>query len=146
MKTKVRSVVRALRAALASRSTRRARAHEGMTLIEIMVVVIIMALIASAVGIGVFRQLASSRIKLTQQAVRTISSAIQIYQNDHPDVCPTIEQLQQDGALDRNAASQDPWSHAFAITCDGENIVVASGGPDGRAGTGDDIVFPPTGH
>ena len=116
-----------------------ARGTAGMTLIEIMVVVIIMGLIASAVGFGVFRFLAKAKIRTAEQEVSSIRSAIQIYQNDHPDQCPTVEQMRTDGQLDRNAASNDPWGHPFTINCDGETISVVSAGPDGRAGTQDDV-------
>jgi general secretion pathway protein G len=133
-----------------ARTSRRTSAHErfrrllargaaGMTLIEIMVVVIIMGLIASAVGFGVFKFLAKAKIKTAEQEVQHIRSAIQIYQNDHPDQCPTVDQMRTDGQLDRNASANDPWNHPFTINCDGENISVVSMGPDGRAGTQDDI-------
>ncbi len=122
-----------------------ARGTAGMTLIEIMVVVIIMGLIASAVGFGVFRFLGKAKVQTATQEVSRIRSAIQIYQNDHPDQCPTIEQMQQDGQLDRNASANDPWQHPFVINCDGENISVVSAGPDGRPGTADDIPQARTG-
>jgi general secretion pathway protein G len=116
-----------------------ARGAAGMTLIEIMVVVIIMGLIASAVGFGVFRMLARAKIRTAEQEVSRIRSAIQLYQHDHSDQCPTIDQLVADGQLDRSASTNDPWGHAFAIACDGDNITVQSAGPDGRPGTADDI-------
>ena len=115
------------------------RGAAGMTLIEIMVVVIIMGLIASAVGFGVFRFLAKAKVKTAEQEVSRIRSAIQIYQNDHPDQCPSVDQMRTDGQLDRNASANDPWGHPFTINCDGENINVVSMGPDGRAGSQDDI-------
>ncbi len=122
-----------------------ARGSAGMTLIEIMVVVIIMGLIASAVGFGVFRFLAKAKINTAQQEVAQIRSAVQIYQNDHPDQCPTVDQMKEDGQLDRNASSNDPWGHAFTIGCDGENITVVSAGPDGHPGSADDIGGTPSG-
>lgn len=115
------------------------RGAAGMTLIEIMVVVIIMGLIASAVGVNVFNQLKRARIRTTEQAIEAVRSAVQLYQNDHPDGCPTIEQLTQGRFLDANRSSTDAWNRAFRISCDNNEVSVSSAGPDGQFGTDDDL-------
>lgn len=116
-----------------------ARGRAGMTLIEIMVVVIIMGLIASGVGFAVFNQLKQAKVRDTQQAIEALRTAIRLYQNDHPNQCPTVEQLQSSGILERNRRTTDGWSRAFHINCEGEEVTVVSDGPDGRQGTDDDI-------
>ena len=126
--------VRARRLSRALRFTQR-----GMTLIEIMIVVVIMGLIASAVGIGVFNQAKKARIEDAKQAVRTIEHAVQLWQQDHPSGCPTMEQLIREGTLDRRQRSKDPWENDFVIQCENSDVSVHSKGPDGQDGTDDDI-------
>jgi prepilin-type N-terminal cleavage/methylation domain-containing protein len=62
----------------APRPARRA-AQRGMTLVEIMIVVVIMGLIASAVGIAVFNQAKKARVKTAEQEARTIEHAVQLW-------------------------------------------------------------------
>ena len=113
-----------------------------MTLVEIMIVVVIMSMIASAVGIAVFAQAKKARIKSAEQEVHVIEHAVGLYQQDHPSGCPTIDQLVADGALDRRQRTRDPWNNEFSISCDNGDVNVRSKGPDGREGTDDDIPQP----
>lgn len=110
-----------------------------MTLIEIMVVVIIMGLIASAVGFSVFGQLKRAKIRTAEQEIDVVRSSVRLYENDHPGQCPTVEQLQAEGFLDRNRRTVDPWGHGYVIACETGEVGVMSPGPDGRPGTDDDI-------
>jgi general secretion pathway protein G len=120
---------------------RRARraAQRGMTLIEIMIVVVIMGLIASAVGIGVFNQAKKARVETSTTEARNIEHAVQLWQQDHPNGCPTVVQLQNDRVLDSHARSKDPWDNDYMISCEGGDVTVRSKGPDGQEGTDDDI-------
>jgi general secretion pathway protein G len=119
-----------------------ARGAAGMTLIEIMVVVIIMGLIASGVGFAVFNQLKKARIKTTEQAVETVRAAVRLYENDHPGQCPTMENLVSEGHLERSRATTDAWGHPFVIQCENGEVQVSSNGPNGRPGDDDDIPNP----
>lgn len=120
------------------RRSRRA-AQRGMTLIEIMIVVVIMGLIASAVGIGVFNQAKRAREQTAQQEVRAIEHAVQLWQQDHPTGCPTVAQLQADRVLDNHTRSKDPWDNDYLVSCENNDVTVRSKGPDGQEGTDDDI-------
>lgn len=111
----------------------------GMTLVEIMIVVVIMGLIASAVGLAVFNQAKKARVEDAKQGVRAIEHAVQLYQQDHPNQCPTVQQLVSEGTLDRRQRTKDPWDNDFSIACEGGDVTVRSRGPDGREGTDDDI-------
>ena len=140
---RARAIARALlgvdRARRQNRRGRRLAARAGMTLIEIMVVVIIIGLMMGGIGFGAFNFLKRAKVKNTEQAVGLVREAVRLYENDHPGQCPTVQQLQSEGFLDRTKSANDAWGHAFSITCDGENISVSSPGPDGRPGTDDDI-------
>ncbi|MBN8610719.1 MAG: type II secretion system protein GspG [Deltaproteobacteria bacterium] len=39
----------------------------------------------------------------------------------------------------RVSSPEDPWENEFAIACHGDDVTVASAGPDERFGTADDV-------
>jgi general secretion pathway protein G len=119
-------------------AARRTRA-EGMTLVELMIVVIIMALIATAVGVAVLPQIKKARIKSTKADAQAVRSAVQLWMSDNPNKCPSIQDMLNDGVLDKTKRTTDAWDNAFSIGCEGDDVVVVSAGPDGQMGTEDDI-------
>jgi len=106
----------------------------GMTLTEIMVVVIIMALIATGVALAVLPRLKEARVRATRADIRVVQSAATMWLADNTG-CPSIDQL----GLSRGARTKDAWDNDFIIKCDGEEPTVTSNGPDGEEGTEDDI-------
>ncbi|MET0340725.1 MAG: prepilin-type N-terminal cleavage/methylation domain-containing protein [Polyangiales bacterium] len=122
-----------------TRARKRALRQQGMTLIEIMIVVVIMALVATGVGIAVIPQLQKAKIRQAESAVATVRSAVQLYMATNNAECATMEQLLQDKAIDKATATKDSWDHDFKIECDGTEVTVASAGPDGEFETEDDI-------
>lgn len=117
----------------------RRRGREGMTLVEIMIVVIIMALIATAVGIAVLPMLESSRVKQATTDVAGIrGAAVTWFAGGHAD-CPSVSDRIDEGILDRHARDEDPWGSAFVIECEDADVDVISAGPDRELGTSDDI-------
>lgn len=111
-----------------------------MTLVEIMIVVIIMALIATAVGVAVLPALGRARVNQTRSDSQAVRSAVLLYLGQEPGAdCPTMEQLLEAGTIDHSRRTTDAWDHPFLIECDGEDIIVRSNGPDGQPGTEDDI-------
>jgi general secretion pathway protein G len=122
----------------AERVARRAR-QLGMTLIEIMIVVVIMALVATGVGMAVLPQLERAKIRSTESAVNTVRNAVQLYIATNNTECATMQELIDDKQIDKSTATQDPWKHDFVIECDGTDITVRSAGPDGELETADDI-------
>jgi general secretion pathway protein G len=119
---------------------RRSRKLEGMTLVEIMVVVIIMTLIASAVGVAVFQQKKKADIKDTKMGAAAVSSAATLWVSEHAGQCPSVQQLIDDGDLDGHKRTKDAWDNDFTIECDDSGISVKSAGPDKQMGTEDDIT------
>jgi general secretion pathway protein G len=113
--------------------------RQGMTLIEIMIVVVIMALVATGVSIAVIPQLNKAKVSNAKAAVQTVRSAVGVYMATNNAECATVQQLIDDKVLDKSTASRDPWDHEFKIECDGTEITVTSAGPDGELGTTDDV-------
>ena len=122
-----------------ARAVRRALARQGMTLIEIMIVVVIMALVATGVGIAVIPQLQKAKIQQTKGAVQTVRSAVALYRATNNADCATMDQLLQDKAIDKSTSTKDSWDNDFRIECDGTDINVTSAGPDKEFETEDDI-------
>ncbi len=121
------------------RAARKLQSQRGMTLIEIMIVVVIMALVATGVSIAVIPQLNKARIKQAESAVETVRTAVQLYVATNNANCATMDQLIEDKAIDKSKATTDPWDRAYRIECDGTEITVISAGPDGEFDTDDDI-------
>jgi general secretion pathway protein G len=131
--------MRTLRRALnGRRALSRRRRQAGMTLVEIMIVVIIMALIATAVGVAVLPRLKQARIDSTRTDARTVAGAVEMYVGQNSE-CPTMEALVQEGFVNSSTRTTDAWDNAFQINCEGDSIEVVSAGPDGQMGTDDDI-------
>ncbi len=120
----------------------RSRAHravEGMTLIEIMIVVVIMAMVAAGVGFAVLPQLDRAKKQNTEAAIESVRGAVQLYVATNNAECATVPQLIEEKFLDKAKASTDSWDHEFRIECDGTEITVTSAGSDGQFDTEDDI-------
>ncbi|MBW2277588.1 MAG: type II secretion system protein GspG [Deltaproteobacteria bacterium] len=125
------------------RRTQRARrrtavelaAQRGVTLIEIMIVVIIMALIATGVAVAVIPAMERARIKTARSDVAAIRSAVQMYLADHSTGCPNVEDLKSKRYVDKGKRTTDPWDRDFVIQCiEGDDPEVYSLGPDGSEG------------
>lgn len=119
----------------------RAKRREGMTLIEIMIVVIIMALIATAVGVAVLPRLEKARVDSTRADAQTVRSGAIMYIGENPGgACPTMDDLVEGGYIDSNKRTADAWDNPFSVECEGTDIIVVSAGPDGQMGTEDDVM------
>lgn len=138
------STTRILRRALSLRrgggARSRRRKREGMTLVEIMIVVIIMAMIAAAVGVAVLPRLNDARIEQARTDAQSIRGAVEMYLAQNPSAdCPTVDELVSERILSARNRTADPWDNPFTVECEGEDITVISGGPDGQMGTEDDV-------
>lgn len=130
---------------LASGAALLRRAGErGMTLIEIMIVVAIIAMVAGGVAVVAIPKMKDAQIKTAETAARTVRSAVSQWQLSNNDYgsCPTVSQLVQDKQLDSGQNTADPWGQDFKINCDSDEVVVSSAGPDKKTGTKDDIIVP----
>src|SRR5437868_4406675 len=72
---------------------RRARRARGMTLIEIMVVLVILGLIAGAIGYNVFAQLKEAQIKNTKVELQSLSNAVDLYHVETGNWPDSLQQL-----------------------------------------------------
>ena len=122
----------------------RRAAARGMTLIEIMIVVAIIAMVAGGVAVVAIPKMKEAQITSAATGARVIRSAVsqwQLAENEYS-VCPTVSQLIDDKQLDSGQNSQDPWGQDFIINCADDEVVVTSPGPDKKVGSNDDITIP----
>ena len=126
-------------------------AARGMTLIEIMVVLVILGMIAAAVAVNVVKRQQDAELKQARTDVQNIASqgvdAFRVMKGRFPTTEEGIRILIQEGFLKANNAEgtlKDPWGHEYVYLNPGQAHAdaydVKSNGPDGQPGTPDDIV------
>lgn len=120
------------------KSLRHARA-EGMTLIEVMIVMVIMALMAAGAGFMILPNLQKAKVKQTATDAKTISAAAEMYMAEGNGECPTVQQLIDQKILSDKLNTKDAWDNDFQIECNEDGAIVRSAGPDGQFGSEDDI-------
>jgi general secretion pathway protein G len=115
-----------------------------LTLVELVIVITIIGVLTAAISIGVVAASNKAKLGAAKTACGTARSATVIWRQDNPTAdCPTIDQLKQSKVLDTSFSSKDPWGGALKMSCDADEIVCTSAGPDRKEGTEDDIRVPP---
>ena len=122
------------------------QAQRGMTLIEILIVISIVAMVAVAVGGVTFNQLANSRLKTAEIEAGNLEQGLQeyrVYVGEYPQ---SLDQLTRPpGSMQpiRREIRPDPWGNDWNYNrMTRDSFTLCSSGPDGRAGTEDDICSP----
>ncbi len=125
-----------------SRNLNALASERGVTLVEVLIVVAIMALIAGGVGFLVLPKYKQAQVKTAQTQARAIRGvATQYLALRGNGDCPTVPLLISEKELDPEN-EKDPWGQVFALVCDTDDIQVSSPGPDKQEGTEDDIIVP----
>ncbi len=123
---------------------RRRALSRGLTLVELVIVITIIGVLTAAISIGVMSAKKKADVGTTNTACNTARQATIIWKTGHPgDDCPTIEQLKQEGQLEKSFSSKDPWGNTFKLACDSDDIDCTTAGPARKEGTEDDIRQPP---
>jgi general secretion pathway protein G len=123
-----------------------ARAHRGMTLLEIMIVLAILALVMGLlVGPKVMKMFGESRVDTTKIKLKKYAfEAYPSWSASHPDkACP--DKLADLNEYMNSEDSNDSWGKPIKMLC-GTNlpagargIAMMSVGEDGKEGTADDL-------
>jgi general secretion pathway protein G len=122
----------------------RRRRSRGLSLIEILVVLSIIALITSGIALVVIRHLETARIETTRTSARTLREAVRMWRmQDASSECPTIDVLVRMQLVDSASKATDAWDKPFVIECSEQgDVTIASAGPDRQLGNADDIRVP----
>lgn len=116
----------------------RRAARRGVTLVEVLIVVAIMAVISAGAALLVIPELNKAKVKSAVTGAQTIRQAIDSYRIDDPNSCPQMKDLIDDKKIDPKK-TDDPWGKQYKVLCDEDDIHVISFGPDGQEGGKDDI-------
>ena len=110
------------------------RGRRGFTLIEIMAVVVIIGLIATAAGLEVNRQMIKARQERARVDLSTIVNAVDLYRLQRGRLPRDLQDLldAQHGTL--RAEPVDPWGRAYVLEVAAGKIDVTCFGADGLAG------------
>ena len=126
---------------------------EGLTLIEIMIVVAILGLLAALIGVSVMEAYATAQVGAARAQISEIQSAIELHTRNcnHPPT--TAEGLAALVTKPANCpawkpslkhrAPPDPWGNAYDYASPGthgDDAEIRSRGPDGVPDTADDLV------
>jgi general secretion pathway protein G len=127
----------------ALRRARQRRARAGVTLVEVLIVVAIMALLASGVSFAILPKYREAQVSTAKTSAQVLRRAIQDWQRVNNEItCPTVSQLVEGKHLDSGAEVDDPWGLPWALLCTDDEVFVQSFGPDKKQGTADDISVP----
>jgi len=111
------------------------RAPRGMTLIEIMVVLVILGLIAGAVTVAVIPRINEARVSRTQLDIGSIENALKLYYartGKYPDTATGFKVLLDLQLLDK--APKDAWGNDYVYLLENGRPVITSYGADGAPG------------
>ncbi len=116
-------------------------ASRGVTLVEVLIVLAIMALIAGSATLLVFPQLAKARVRTAKMDGQTIRKAAELHRNldGTADACPSVQDLVSGKKLEAGKTT-DPWGKPYKVVCGDDDIRVLSSGKDGKEGTPDDVA------
>lgn len=132
----------------------------GMTLIEIMVVIVILGLLGGVIGVAVIKQVDKARLQTAKTQLGALGQALDSYKLDNA-TYPTTEQglealinkpqvgripknYAEGGYLKRREIPLDPWGDSYQYLSPGINNTTSydiwSLGPDHQDGSGDEIT------
>lgn len=131
------------------------RRHAGFTLIELLLVLVILGILAAIVVPKFSGRTEQARVTAAESQISTFGTALDAFEVDvgyYPKGRSGLQDLfaQPRDAINwrgpylKNEIPKDPWQNEYVYECPGKNnpssYDILSMGPDGRAGTEDDIT------
>ena len=119
-----------MKASIARRAVQR-----GMTLIEIMVVLVILGLIAGAVTVAVIPRINEARVQRTQLDISQLENALKLYyarSGKYPDTATGFKTLVDLQLIDK--MPKDAWGNDYVYLLENGRPVITSYGADGSPG------------
>lgn len=132
--------------------------QDGMTLIEIMVVLAIISLILGLVGVNIFGRLEKAKMETAGNQIKALENALASYRRDNgyypsgdqglkalvekPNVGRVPKYYPKGGYLSKKTLPRDPWDNEYKYHSPGiygHDYEIWSLGPDNEEGTEDDV-------
>ena len=114
----------------------------GLTLVEIMIVLTIMASIMGVVGFFAKGALDNANIRTAETEVTQLSQMVTqyyVFRNEYPDTLEQLVNPPRGMAPITEAIPNDPWGRPYIYRKTNTGYEIRSMGPDGSDGGGDDI-------
>ena len=128
---------------------KRRAGSRGMTLIEIMVVVVIISLVAGVVGVAVLQRFSDAQKRIASTQIHGLCDALDLYKlstNRYPSSAEGLQALvaPKDGSKPfLPSVPKDPWGNDYVYVFPGQHnqggFDLYSYGADGVQGGGDDV-------
>jgi general secretion pathway protein G len=100
---------------------RKAARRAAFTLLEVLIVVAILVILASAASISLFRYLEDAKVGKAKTEMNTIKSCIGKYYTEHQDWPPQGSLVQTVGPMmEGNQTLTDPWGGTYTFSIEGE--------------------------
>ena len=128
------------------------KSEEGMTLMELIIVLVILGLLTAVIGSGVYGKLSQGRGHVAKIHIGELDGALEIYSFDmgrYPTTSEGLQALVQNpvgvnswnGPYLKKGLQPDPWGRPLLYKSPGTHgdYDICSMGPDGIEGTDDDI-------
>lgn len=125
---------------------RQLRRRRGMTLVEIMIVLTIMASVMGMVGFFAVGAMTRAKVKEAQVMVGKYANFVDefyVYTGEFPSSLDQLARPPSGVAPFVREVEKDPWSNDYTFrTTGGDGFQVCSNGPDKSSGGDDDICHP----
>ena len=120
----------------------------GFTLVEILLVVAILGILAGVAVVSLKGRTKTASIQATRTSIQAIGTAIDTYEVDNGIYPQSLQNLLTKGNesnwngpyMKDGRMPKDAWGVDFSYSLQGENYKLSSAGPDGQAGSADDIT------
>ncbi|MEL7498092.1 MAG: type II secretion system major pseudopilin GspG [Planctomycetota bacterium] len=126
--------------------------RSAFTLLELLLVMAILVVLASLSTVAILSMQSSAYQRAAYTDITTLSNACKMYKlnvgsfptdlNDLFQLPSGLSQAQWQGPYIEQRIDGDPWNRPYTYTADEINnrVTITSNGPDGQAGTDDDVT------